>query len=126
MLSESTVWVEEQTIDVAELQRLYPDIVAQIEPLLRAYQEAAALYRFSLDRRNELCDQLPYSAWMMHDWNAETAAIWRNEFALLIEQVVQRHGVHDSIVQQGGSFEIGTATHAAIHGHVARYYAEES
>jgi hypothetical protein len=99
-LSESTFWIEERTIDVEELRRLYPAIVAQVEPLLRACQEAAALYRFSVDRRNELCDQLPFSAWMMHDWNAGTAAIWRNEFALLIEQVFQRHGVRDAIVQR--------------------------
>ncbi len=125
-LSENTFWIEEQTIDVEELRHLYPDIVAQIEPLLRAYQEAAALYRYSFDRRNELCDLLPFSAWMMHDLNSDMAALWRNEFAVLIEQVFQRHGVRNSIVQHGGSFEVGVESHAAIHAHVARYYAEES
>ena len=125
-MSESTVWIEERTIDVEELRRLYSAIVVQVEPLLRAYQEAAAWYRFSADRRNELCDQLPFSAWMMHDWNAETATIWRNEFALLIEQVFQRHGVRDAIVQRGGSLEVGAASLAAIHAHVDRYYAVQS
>ena len=124
--SESKLWIEERTIDVEELRRLYPAIVAQVEPLLRAYQEAAALYRFSFDRRNELCDQLPFSAWMMHDLNSDMAALWRNEFAVLIEQVLQRHGVRDSIVQRGGSLEVGAASLAAIHAHVERYYAEQS
>jgi hypothetical protein len=125
-LSESTFWIEERTIDIEELRRMYPDIVAQIEPLLRAYQEADALSRFSLNRRNELCDQLPFSAWMMHDWNNEVAAIWRNEFALLIEQVLQQHGIRDSVVRLGGSFEIGAASLAAIHAHVSRHYTEEA
>lgn len=120
MFADDTTYVDENVLDVAALRNALSPLPETVAALLQAYEEADAAYEPAVATYNACCDTSHTAIVAWRGWAENSAAIWRAELALTIQEHVRHWHQVEIALKPGGKIAVSKKVRAAIKMQLAR------